>query len=78
MPDNERARIEFHFHQLSDCLGIERFKLPVLGLKELRHNDSRQSNDQIVRFLGKHLAHDVGGLRVAVEPQELEKCGGGG
>lgn len=79
LPDSEKAKAEFHFQQLADCLGTERFQLPVQRLDSLlnaiRADDGIK---RVVALVGEHLSHDVSGLSVKVTPQQLEKCGGGG
>ena len=79
LPDSDRVRIEFHLQQISECIGADRFQLPILGKSTLLGlPESGQSPEQIVHFAGKHLSHDVNELRVQVVPQVLEKAGGGG
>ena len=79
LPDGEKAKAEFHFQQLVDCLGSDHFQLPVQKLdsllKVIRADDGIK---RMVAFVGDHLSHDVAGLSVKVTPQQLEKCGGGG
>ena len=82
LPDGARARIEFYLQQIADCVGLEVFAKPVIGLQELigmaRSDDADQSIRGVVKFAGRHLGHDVSELRVAFAPKEVEKCGGGG
>jgi len=78
--DGEKSRVEFYFQQLAECIGFDRFHLPVLSREKLFGlvESERLSNEQIIGFLGEHLKHDVGGLRVQVEPQQAANCSGGG
>ena len=79
LPDAEKARVEFHLQQIAECIGFDRFKLPVLSMNSLQGlYESRQTPDQMVAFVGEHLSHDVSGLGLLIEPEQLEKCGGGG
>ena len=75
----EKPRIEFHLQQLVECLGADRFTLPVLGKDEvLGSSDAIRSDDQILNLVGKHLSHDVTGITIQSVPLAPEKCGGGG
>lgn len=77
--EDEKPRIEFHLQQLAQCLGPDRFKLPVLSKDELLENsDQVRSADEILNFVGKHLSHDVSGITIQSVPLAPEKCGGGG
>ena len=79
LPDGEKAKVEFHFQQLADCLGYDRFRLPIQPLNSplevIRSDDGVK---RLVTLVGEHLSHNVAGLGVKVTPQQLEKCGGGG
>ena len=77
LPDGEKARIEFHLQQIAECIGCERFQLPVLPMDALLELGETQI-DQLVGRVGKHLKHNIAGLRVVVVPETPEKCGGGG
>ncbi|MDG1875312.1 MAG: hypothetical protein P8J27_15465 [Mariniblastus sp.] len=76
VPNNEKARIEFHLQQILECIGFERFTRPVLAHHLIV--GVFQTPAEIVNFAGQHLSHDVSGISVEVLPKELEKCGGGG
>ncbi len=79
LPDAEKARIEFHLQQIGECVGFDRFTLPVLGRKTLFGlYESKKNPQQMIEFVGNHLAHDVSGIRLNVVPQQLQHCGGGG
>ena len=77
LPVNEKARIEFHLQQIAECIGFERFQLPVLNMDSLLELCESPA-EQMVGRVGKHLEHDTAGLRVVVTPETPEKCGGGG
>jgi hypothetical protein len=76
----EKSRIEFYLQQLAECIGFDRFLLPVLsrhkliGLVEVEQH----TPEQIVSFLGTHLNHDVSEIRVQLDPQQAADCSGGG
>ena len=77
LPVNEKARIEFHLQQLAECIGFERFQLPILKMESLL--ELREAPiEQMVGYVGEYLMHDTAGLSVAVVPEAPEKCGGGG
>jgi len=79
LPAADKAKVEFRLQQIADCIGFDRFQLPVRSLTELVSlSETDNSVEGIVAFAGKHLSHDVNALQVIVAPQELEKCGGGG
>ncbi len=79
LPDTDKARVEFHLQQIAECIGFDRFKLPVLCMKSLLGlYESKLTPDQMIGFVGEHLYHDINGLRLTVVPEQLEKCGGGG
>jgi hypothetical protein len=79
LPVAEKARIEFHFQQIAECLGVERLKRPVLSRAHLMDKlDSLRSPETALTFLGEHLQHQVGGLQVNVVPQDVAKCSSGG
>ncbi len=83
LPDNERARIEFHLQQIAECIGFDRFRLPVLSVESLLYDDvsSQQairSLDQLKQRIGEHLRHDVDKVKVQTIPMQPEKVGGGG
>jgi len=75
----EKARIEFQLQQIAESVGSERMQLPIVDLETIEGlAHTSRSHEPIVGFVGKHLEHDVSQLIVAVEPQPLKKCGGGG
>lgn len=79
LADGEKAKVEFHFQQLAESVGYDRLKLEVqsketlLGLCE-----SGMTAEQMLVFVGEHLSHDVNDVKIAIDPQQPEKCGGGG
>ncbi|MDB4766511.1 hypothetical protein OAG71_02355 [bacterium] len=82
LTDGEKARIELHLQQIAESIGSDRLRLNVLTGEELLYRDAESHTVQDVRSLvvkiGKHLSHDVGNIAIREQPQELEKCGGGG
>ncbi len=85
LPDGEKSRIEFCLQQLAECIGFERFALPVLSRQTLLGVYEAERNPQpVIDFVGKHLGHDVSEVRLRVVPglQLAESscgsgCGGG-
>ena len=78
LPDGEKARLEFHLQQIADALGMERMRLPVLGLKSIRGWMTTKTPQQIIATIGEHLSHDVGDVGFNLDPKQLQQCGGGG
>lgn len=83
LPDGEKARIEFHFHQLAESIGFERFRLPVLEEQQLLQGSGTGraesgSVDQVKSLIGTHLGHDVNNVNVQTLPMQTQKVGGGG
>lgn len=79
LPDSEKARIEFHFQQIAECIGLERMKLPILRLSSLVEMVDSKSPADIIRFLGGHLRHDTSGVQFeVVHSPKAASCGGGG
>ncbi len=79
LPVAEKARIEFHLQQIAECIGFDRFQLPVLRAKPLLAlSESGQNVRQLTDHIGQHLNHQVSGLKVSVFPQMVKKAGGGG
>ena len=80
LPDGERARIEFHFQQLVDCLGIARFRLPVVSVNTiLNKSGGQRSAEEIKDFVVEHL--DVMASNLTVQQQlalPVKQSGGGG
>ena len=76
----EKSRIEFYLQQLAECIGFERFVLPVLSRQKLIGlvEVEQHTPEQIVYFLGEHLNHDVSEIRVQLDPQQAADCSGGG
>ena len=77
MPDNEKARIEFHLQQIAECIGFDRFTLPVLSEYDLL-SENVATTEQLKCLVGEHLGHDVSGVKVQTFPMQPEKVGGGG
>ena len=79
LPDGDKAKTEFYFHEIAKCLGAERLALPVRTTAELLPQASAGSSiaEQLSR-VGDYLQHDVSGLNVLTVPQPVEKCGSGG
>ena len=79
LADIEKSRIEFHLQQIAECIGFERFTLPVWRQPSLLELcKSNRDPQHMVEIMGAHLAHDVDGVQVRVVPQQSEsRCGGG-
>ena len=81
LPAGEKARIEFHLQQIAECIGFDRFKLPVLSEDSVLTADSQsilRSADEVMNLVGNQLGHDVTGITIQSEPLPPEKSGGGG
>ena len=81
LPDDEKARIEFHLQQIAECIGFDRLRLPMLSEDAIlrRANSTEYSTaDQVLSLVGQHLGHDVSGVAIQTAPLPLEKGGGGG
>ena len=76
----EKSRIEYYLQQLAECIGFDRFVLPVLSRQKLIGlvEVEQHTPEQIVCFIGEHLNHDVGEIRVQLDPQQAADCSGGG
>ncbi len=77
LPDDEKARIEFHLQQIAECIGFDRLKLPVLSERSLLSGEL-QTAEQIKNRVGEHLGHDVSSVKLQTFPMQPEKTGGGG
>ena len=65
LPDGERARIEFHFQQLVDGLGIARLQMPVVNEDTILHETGTlRSPEQIKNFVIEHLNIQASNLKV--------------
>ncbi|MFT5301614.1 MAG: hypothetical protein ACI814_002420 [Mariniblastus sp.] len=79
LPDEDKARIEFHLQQIAESIGFDRFSLPVLSAQDILYGaGGTLAVEGIKHTVGQHLHHDVGTLTIKTELTELEKCGGGG
>jgi hypothetical protein len=79
LPDAERARIDFHFQQIAECVGFDRFRLPVLPRETLLELwESEQTPPRMIRLVADHLDHDTAGLRLSVAEQPVANSSGGG
>ncbi len=74
---NEKARIEFELQQLSEAVGAKRFQLPIVRLSRWQDLIQRPLSE-VLQFTGKHIGHNTHDVRLDVQPENLEKCGGGG
>ena len=79
LPDGDKAKTEFYFHEIAACLGAERLALPVKTTAELLPQPSADvSIAEQLSYIGAHLKHDISGINVLTVPQPVEKCGSGG
>ena len=83
LPAGEKARIEFFLQQIAECIGVDRFKLPVLSENQLVHGEAANPTefptvDQIKNRVGNHLRYDVSELKLQTFPMQPQKVGGGG
>ncbi|GAA5511040.1 hypothetical protein [Novipirellula caenicola] len=78
LSDAEKSRFELCLQQIAECIGFERFTLPVLSPKTLFEVYETERNPQhVIQFLGKHLDHDVNGIQVRVALPQAQSAGGG-
>lgn len=78
LSDAEKSRIELCLQQIAECVGFERFTLPVLSPKTLFEVYETERNPQhVIEFVGKHLGHDVSGIQVRVALPQAQSAGGG-
>lgn len=81
LPDDEKARIEFHLQQIAECIGFDRLTLPVLNETSIlagSHAADDRSADQIKRLVGQHLGHDVRDISIQTFPLQPQESSGGG
>ena len=83
LPDNDRARLEFHLQQIAESIGFDRFRLPVRSVKSLGYDSlsdrvTIRSTDRIQELVGEHLRHDATQVKLQTIPMQPEKVGGGG
>ncbi|MFK8112536.1 MAG: hypothetical protein AB8B91_10050 [Rubripirellula sp.] len=79
LPVAEKSRIEFHFQQIAEFIGLDRLQRPVIeGATLLSELGSLRTPETALAFVGDHLKHPVNGIQVVVVPQEVAKCSGGG
>ena len=75
----DRARIEFFYQRIFECVGLERIQLPVQRMNEwLVLANSNGNVEPILNWLGQHLNHDVSELQIRFEPGSIVPSGGGG
>ena len=75
--DGEKARIEYHLQQISDCLGGDSFKRPVIRRSELLDWSAAGTDPQaVIARVGEHLQCDISGLTINVVPSETRDGGG--
>ena len=79
LSDGEKARLEFHFQQIAECLGANRLKLPVISMRDmLARWESNPDVAAFLDFVGDHLDHGADAITVHVAPQIVANCSGGG
>lgn len=78
LSDSAKSRIEFCLQQIAECIGFERFLLPVVSRKALVDVYEVERNpQQVIALVGKHLGHDVDGIQVRVALPQAKSAGGG-
>jgi hypothetical protein len=79
LPDHEKARVEYHLQQLTECVGHELMLKPIVIPDETFGRHANETNlSLILKAIGDHLGHDIDAIQVLVQPKALEVCGGGG
>ncbi|MFG0291022.1 MAG: hypothetical protein ACF8CQ_22835 [Rhodopirellula sp. JB044] len=78
MSDAAKSRIEFHLQQIAECVGFERFTIPVVSRETVFGvYESGRNPQHVIEFVGKHLGHDVSGIQVRVGLPQAPAAGGG-
>ena len=81
LPDDEKARIEFHLQQISESIGFDRLQLPVKSERDVLYEAQQselRSSKQVLTAVGQHLNYDISEIRLQTLPMPPEKTGGGG
>ncbi len=81
LPDDEKARTEFHLQQIAECIGFDRLRLPIMPEESILYcsnSTGYQTPHQILSLVGRHLGHDISGVSIETVLQPPEKSGGGG
>jgi tellurite resistance protein len=78
LPDGEKARLEFHFQQLAECIGFESFNARVLAEDAIYGVGGNRTAEEVVQVVADHLSHDVSDLKVQFVDNPAKACGGGG
>lgn len=79
LPDDEKARVEFHLQQLAECIGFDLMQSDFVVPEQTFGTDLRDLNQEmILKVVGEQLHHDVRSITVLSKPKPLQKCGGGG
>ena len=81
LPDGEKARIEFHLQQISESIGFDRLRLPVMNERDILYDAQQsdlRSSKQVLTKVGEHLNYDISEVRLQTLPMPPEKTGGGG
>lgn len=82
--DGEKARIEYYLQRIAECIGAERFQLPIQSMRSLLDHAETQLGGQtpqpekFIGWLGEHFSHNVSGLKLAATLGLLNKSSGGG
>ncbi len=78
LSDSAKSRLEFCLQQIAECIGFDRFTLPVLSRETLfQVYEAERTPQQVVAFVGKHLGHDVEGIQVRFGLPQAPSTGGG-
>lgn len=78
LSDNEKSRIEFSLQQIAQCVGFERFTLPVVSRQTFFDVYQAERNPQdVMALVGEHLGHDVNDIQVRVALPQAQSGGGG-
>ena len=81
LPDDEKARIEFHLQQIHESIGFDRMQLPVMNERDILYDAQQselRSSKQILTAVGEHLNYDTAEIRLQTLPMPPEQTGGGG
>lgn len=77
--DAVKARIEFYFQQVVECIGLERMRRSVLSRQHfLDRFESDPTPSAMITFIGDQLQHNTSGLKSRLELKQGASCNSGG
>ena len=73
----DKARLEFRLQQIADCIGADKFLLPVLSLEHLLP-PGQSALDSTLAAVTNHLGVDFSGFKIQESLNVIEQKSGGG